>query len=220
MNAHPVGFCNLDTVDTCAIKLVDKPANSESQKTPINRPANSDSQKTPINRPANSKSQKTPINRPVLWSQVVVKPDDLVELPKIPIPPQFRPVNPESHSVDQSSIEGNISCNCIFCKRTTGKAKLLETVNTYNCNWCNNEYYHDKWNCPKYVKKPNNTSCLFCFKEYGSENGHRQGTNCPAYHDLVFCHNCKGKRNHCTTHCIKKSHEAKEKDSPLFFSPK
>lgn len=228
MNSHPIGFCNLDSLDTGAntIKSITEIVNNNnSQTTSINLPDLSNGTKSDkracivlpegqchkvvlLEGPQHKEVlQKGQCHKVVSWSQVVVNPDNIDKLPKIPIPPQFR--NAKSYSTNNSPIESDRLCNCIFCQRIMGKVKLLEKVNTYNCNWCNNEFFHDKHNCPKYVKKSNNPSCIFCFQEYGSENGHRQGTNCPAYRDLVFCHNCNGKKNHCTTRCIKRSYDTK-----------
>ena len=259
MNSHPIGFCNLDSLDTGAntIKSITEIVNNNSQKTSANPTVLPDSESAksaravlpdsesaksaravlpegqchkvvslespshPVVSPEDQchkvvslESPSHPVVSPesqhqkvVSWSQVVVKPDDIDKLPKIPIPPQFG--NTKLHSSNNSPTKVDSLCNCIFCQRITGKAKLLEKVNAYNCNWCNNEFFHDKHNCPKYVKKSNNASCIFCLQEYGSKNGHRQGTNCPAYRDLVFCHNCNGKKNHCTMRCIKRSYDTK-----------
>lgn len=186
MNAHPVGFCNLDedkldTIITAEL-VVDNPPKKNTEIT-ANKPL--------ITTTATATTRKYP----VLWSHVVNKPDDIVDLPKVPVPIII--------PVDTQTRSNAFPCHCVFCQRTSGKVKSPENVNNYNCTFCNNEFFHEKHNCPKYVK--NSNTCLFCFKEYGSENGHRRGGNCSAYRNLVFCNICNRSRNHCGKHCIKES---------------
>jgi len=93
-------------------------------------------------------------------------------------------------------------CACVFCHSSS----TFFDPNDFACKYCNNEFRHEKGDCPNFQKKNSKTNCKYCGLAFDSEGGHSKG-NCPSYHRFVWCGVCRKVTNHCQLHCLSNVHQ-------------